>query len=212
MHPVPIHHPPPPARPWLPRFSLYNKLLGACPPASLPTRQESGHILKLVLSCLASKGCTWTCASSHRVALARVSCGGMTRVFAVRTSGTCPSACVPHSPARPSPAQRPAQPTFFLPLHIPNYASLSKLCILASDHPSHQPGVRTGIGPWALAKIQCFSAPSPSGGAAVSPALPARLPAWLPGTYSVVMQVYSPPVLLYPVSREASIDLLVWFM
>lgn len=60
------------------------------------------------------------------------------RYSAVRTSCTrlvCLYASQP-GPAQPS-------PLWFLPLHIPNYASPSKLCILASDHQSHHPGIRT---------------------------------------------------------------------
>lgn len=81
---------------------LYNKLLGACPRPSLPTRQESGHVLKFVLSrqSCSPRVALGTVRSRTESHLAQhVSCGGMTRVYLYNPLLLCL-----RSPAQPSPA------------------------------------------------------------------------------------------------------------
>lgn len=143
-----IHYYPSPVTRKLPtRDSIISSSALARPPACQPA---TGLVMSWSLSCSVlpprvALGPVRPRTESH---LAQVSCGGMTRVLV--QYGTVLSvrvvpvlcACMPHSPAQPSPAH-----FVFLPLHIPNYASPSKLCILASDHRSHHPGIRTALSP-----------------------------------------------------------------
>lgn len=156
---------------------LYNKLLGACPPASLPTRHGSGHVLELVLFCLASQGCTWTCASSHRVAPRPGLLRGddtstcTVRYSAARTSCTrlvCLYASQP-GPAQPSPLCF-CLCIFLIMLHLPSFASWH----LITEATTRASALHCPLCP---GEDPCFSAPSPSGGAVVPPSLrPTSLP------------------------------------
>lgn len=103
--------------------------------ARLPGCQPAGSLvffLKLVLCCLASQGCTWTCASSQPSRTSpKSSCGVLTRVLYCVL-------CMPRSPAQPKPSPLCffASCIFLIMLHLPSFASWHLIR-------AHHPGIRT---------------------------------------------------------------------
>lgn len=176
MHPLSIiHHPSTPHRPercWPPRDSIISSSVLTRPAACQPA---TGLVMSWSLACpvLPPRVALGPVRPRTESQVTQVSCGGMTRVLvhtvlysAARTSCTrLVCACLPHSPAEPSPAHFVfCLCIFLIMLHLPSFASWH----LITEATTRAPVLHSPLCP---GEDPCFSAPSPSGGAVVLPSL-----------------------------------------